>query len=484
MRLAVPPLTAILVLGTFWVQLANGLNADVAWLLTVGERMLDGQRLYTDILELNPPMSALLYLPMVALGRWLEIPPEPLVVAAVLLSSLACLGFCLRILKGAGIVEDVALWWAIGIGALAVFPGGNFGEREHIGVILLLPVLAVAAVRQQGHRPAFWVSLVAGIAAGLVMTIKPHFALPILLVALHGGVSAGSWRPIINLTHVVGGMVLFCYGLVIWLIFPDFVSDMLPLAADAYVGDRRGLVPLLVGFPTLPFWIMLAGLVLVYRREAFAAPSVQFVLASISFFLVYLVQGKGFAYHLLPANVLLVVVFTQCFIARNGRGHRRPLFLALATLALSFPSVVLLRGDAVRSDLLAALRPMGTGLAIANMTAHLDVASPLHRQLGADLVNSGPCLWITLGAVRRAIATDDQNLQQRMKALESFERERLAADLTANPPDIILAGADRFDWIGWARQDQSLAALLDDYELLKAVGPDAVSIQIWQRRSS
>jgi hypothetical protein len=168
MRHVVPPLTAILVLGTFWVQLANGLNADVAWLLTVGERMLDGQRLYTDILELNPPMSALLYLPMVALGRWLEIPPEPLVVAAVLLSSLACLGFCLRILKGAGIVEDVALWWAIGIGALAVFPGGNFGEREHMGVILLLPVLAVAAVRQQGHRPAFWVSLVAGIAAGLV----------------------------------------------------------------------------------------------------------------------------------------------------------------------------------------------------------------------------------------------------------------------------------------------------------------------------
>lgn len=484
MRLAVPQLTAILVLGTFWVQLASGLNADVAWLLTVGERMLDGQRLYTDILELNPPMSALLYLPTVALGRWLGIPPEPLVVVAVLLLSLACLGFCLLILRRAGMIDDVALWWLVGIAALAGFPGGNFGEREHIGVILLLPVLAVAAVRQKGHAAALRVSLVAGIAAGLVMTIKPHFALPILLIALHGGVSARSWRPIINLTHVVGGMVLIGYGLVIWLVFPSFISEMLPLASDAYVGDRRGFVPLLVGFPTLPFWIMLAGLALVYRREALAAPSVQVVLAAIGFFLVYLVQGKGFAYHLLPANVLLVIVFAQCFIARNGRDYRRPIFIALATLALSFPSLVLLRGDAVRNDLLAVLKPMGPGLAIANMTAHLDVGSPLHRQLGADLVNSGPCLWITLGAVRRAIATDDDSLRQRMKALEAFERERLAADLNASPPDIILAGADRFDWIGWARQDESLAALLDEYELLKAVGSDAMPIQIWQRRPS
>ncbi len=33
------------------------LNTDVSWLLVIGERMLDGQRLYRDIIEINPPME-------------------------------------------------------------------------------------------------------------------------------------------------------------------------------------------------------------------------------------------------------------------------------------------------------------------------------------------------------------------------------------------------------------------------------------------
>ena len=37
------------------LQVLLRVNVDVAWLLTVGEKMLDGQRLYVDILETNPP---------------------------------------------------------------------------------------------------------------------------------------------------------------------------------------------------------------------------------------------------------------------------------------------------------------------------------------------------------------------------------------------------------------------------------------------
>ena len=46
----------------------RAVDVDVGWLLTLGERMLDGQRPYIDFFEANPPMSILLYLPAVALG--------------------------------------------------------------------------------------------------------------------------------------------------------------------------------------------------------------------------------------------------------------------------------------------------------------------------------------------------------------------------------------------------------------------------------
>src|SRR5713101_5631390 len=43
---------------------------DVSWLITLSEKVLDGTRLYVDLIEVNPPASVLLYLPAVALARW------------------------------------------------------------------------------------------------------------------------------------------------------------------------------------------------------------------------------------------------------------------------------------------------------------------------------------------------------------------------------------------------------------------------------
>ena len=51
-------------------------NTDVSWLITLSEKVLDGQRLYADLVELNPPASIILYLPLVALARVLALRPE------------------------------------------------------------------------------------------------------------------------------------------------------------------------------------------------------------------------------------------------------------------------------------------------------------------------------------------------------------------------------------------------------------------------
>ena len=59
------------------------LNTDVSWLLVVCERMLDGQHLYRDIVEINPPMAAFAYLPAVALARALGIDPRHVIDAQI-----------------------------------------------------------------------------------------------------------------------------------------------------------------------------------------------------------------------------------------------------------------------------------------------------------------------------------------------------------------------------------------------------------------
>jgi hypothetical protein len=65
-----------------------GANSDVSWEITLSEKILDGQRLYTDLIEINPPASTFLYLPAVALARAFGLTPEIVVDALVLTGAL------------------------------------------------------------------------------------------------------------------------------------------------------------------------------------------------------------------------------------------------------------------------------------------------------------------------------------------------------------------------------------------------------------
>ena len=60
---------ALILAAAIVVRHFVGANTDVSWEITLSEKILDGQRLYTDLIELNPPASTFLYLPAVALAR-------------------------------------------------------------------------------------------------------------------------------------------------------------------------------------------------------------------------------------------------------------------------------------------------------------------------------------------------------------------------------------------------------------------------------
>lgn len=472
-----------MIVFAFVSQMMGGLNPDASWLLTVGERMLAGQQLYVDIYELNPPMSALLYLPAVALAKLLTLPAEPIVVAGILILALVSLRVTTAMLTRAGLVENRGQFWLIALATLVILPGGNFGEREHIAVILLLPLLGVSAVRSLNLAPKPAEVVISGIAAGLVMTIKPHFAVVIFLVAAVSAFQARSWRAVFTSEHVLAGAILIGYWLVVWIGFPSFFSAMLPLASPAYLADRADLLALVIGLPVVPAWLMLAGLLLVYRPEMAMRPNAQLLAAALGFFVVYLVQGKGFFYHALPVVMLMSLVFVQSFLTRNARGRYAAIPVALAVILVVAPGALAFRGSSDRQELMAILAPLGPGLKIANITSQLEIASPLHRDIGGTLVNSGPCLWISLGAIRRQMSTDDPLVDAEMVALENYERGVLSKDLLRNPPDIILSGADTFDWIAWASQDADIAALLANYEMLATIGPPERALQVLGRKA-
>jgi hypothetical protein len=68
-------------------------------LLTAAERVWDGQRLYVDVIETNPPMAVMVYIPGIAIARAVGLPVEMVIDGLVFVAIFASLAIAAAILK-------------------------------------------------------------------------------------------------------------------------------------------------------------------------------------------------------------------------------------------------------------------------------------------------------------------------------------------------------------------------------------------------
>ena len=74
-------------------------NTDVSWIIVMCETVLDGQRLYTDIIETNPPATVWLYLPFVAFARAVHLSAEFVIDASIFVFAFLVMSVCERFLE-------------------------------------------------------------------------------------------------------------------------------------------------------------------------------------------------------------------------------------------------------------------------------------------------------------------------------------------------------------------------------------------------
>ena len=462
-------------------------NTDVSWGLTMAEKWLDGQRLYIDVIEVNPPATVFLYVLPVVIERTIGLRAETAIDALVFLAAAASLSVAALTLRGSSAVKAGDGWPLLTAAAAAILilPAQTFAEREHIVLIAFLPLLAVAATRAKGERPNWWAVLAAGISGGITAIVKPHFALAIVCVSLAAAIGARSWRVVFAFENWMAAAALAAYALFVTVAYPHYVHDMVPLLMLAYVPLKEDFLSFILLVAT-PVWIAMLALIWRLKRKAMLeAPFSLLLAASIGFAAAYFLQRKGWPYQSYPMLALALLALVLAVIERwreeSGRvAPNRLEWLAggLVTASIAVLTFFWLNAAVDRQAVTAAVRSMMAHPKILILSSDLSIGHPLTRDVGGIWVSRTSALWLTLGAeVLLERGNLDGATQAALKNALAIDKKMLTEDIAGQHPDLILVHLTRgFDWMAWAHSDPRLKAALAAYRPARTIG-DVVILQ-------
>ena len=448
-----------------WLVMAN---PDVAWLLTVADKVLHGSRLYVDVLETNPPASVWLYMPFVlaeqAFGgsaeRWLD--------ATILIASAGSIWLAACWMPAPEIFQKRGTWvGALAYGILVLLPASCFGEREHVALIAFLPLIALACRRGTGLRVevADWFG--AALLVTFVACLKPHFIIALAAIGLAGAVVRRDWRALLQPEYVLGANLFFAYVAATFVWYPAFWSDMVPLSNLLYLPARLPVWKLLYdGFPAVVAALVAVGAFLDWtRRDLTRKAAWNIALAgSLGFLAVAILQGKGWGYHFYPSLGILLLLCGCAVIVPPPQPGRSSLVPLCATGLFALQFWMFFNAGLDLRFLHERMRAVAPNPRMTLLGSDFAVAFPAVRALHGTWVARSFSRWIPFHAMSFAAMPGTTEARKRIyQAAEDIDRRGFLDDVEQGRPDLILVERRPVDFLAWAREDEDLERLLTCY---------------------
>jgi hypothetical protein len=450
-------------------------NTDVSWLLTVGERVLDGQRLYIDVVETNPPMAVLVYIPGIAIARVTGLPVEVVTDSLMFAAIFVSLAIIARILRTSSVLDGAQsrLLAPLAFAVLAILPMQAFGQREHIAIVVLLPLLAVLMVRMKGEAPSTSMAVVAGCGAGVALSFKPHFAVGILCAVGCLAIYSRSWKAVFTPENLTAAAIALLYAASVMAFFPEFFTTIGPLVRDVYIPVGLSFQALLEK-PALPIWgVAILATIVLKRHDKIDAACLLLLTTSLGFAAVFVLQRKGWPYHSYPMIALVMLALGYALASNTPRTtlDRACRAGAIVLFAILFARSMLWFDVAFDArPLQAAVARLGPNPRILAITAEPGLGHPLVRALNGTWVSRQQGLWVE--AYLEYMRQHDMIGPQANPALDFYaarERAMLIEDINRGRPSVILVDNLTGDWSAWLQSHPDVSGLLRDYQLAETI---------------
>lgn len=477
---------------------------DVSWYLYAADRMLDGAKLYVDIVDLNPPLIYYLSIPSAWLARvnnW-----SPICLLRINVLALICISlFLCRQAIGQLIVNDTIRLSILVSLFFIMFPFATdvFGQREHITFILLLPYVFNAALRMRETKPGVGHIIIISIAAGLAFAIKPHFFIAFIAIETYLACRTNFFAcakpyPVIIVT------ILLSYWLTVVLYFPAYV-DLIIATKPLYDFYETKPLSQLLQLPSVHICILAyIAFIVTCRTGPYKQITGVLFVFSASFFLIAFIQKREWYYHFYPAlafaSLVLILIIINLLNA-HSKHHWLQWFrnfclcsVIVLLFSIKAPCIVPPLKNFIYSrkilsgwtgSLAKIIKTHANNKNILLLSTEVQPAFPLIHYCDVDWSLRFNCLWFLPGFYKQAIPGGDvlYHTPSQMSATEQFFFDAVIQDFEKYPPNMVIVhqgiekqgfGNTKFDFIEYYLQDDRFVILWNNYLLFDIVGEYAI----------
>ena len=489
------------VLMAAWAVFTRSLNHDAAWYLYMADALRGGAELYRDVADTNPPLIVYLSLPPVVLAALFHLSQATAFNLYVFVLAGASVAVCSRLSARAwpGASTEVRGLLTVTMAfCLLPFVRLDFGQREHLAVILLLPYVWLIA--SPGARGASGVTAVLiGVAAGLGFAVKPHFGLPwVLLEILLFVRERFATRALLRPAFVAAVATVVVYVACVLVFVPQYAEVFRDVRQ--FYGGLDSPLSALVRLPDIAGWIAAVTLLAAFKLSADTERPV-FVLfaAATGFVAAGLLQFKGWSYQMYPGRVFLVIYFIAFALALL---QSAPALSSILRGGIRSICLVIVLGLVATSGryLAESLHPTGVDIVpalvelINKQTPHGPVAQismrtqmypgfPAVNEAGVKWSLRFPTLFYLPGLYENELLLPDSELKFRepsaMSATERRYFTEVVDNLCAAPPSVMIieppiprapAGRRSLDLVAYYGQDPRFKRLFAGYSPIGWLG--------------
>lgn len=324
-------------------------NHDVTWIFLASQRLFAGGRYYYDIHDLTPPLIEIIKFPGIIIGKAFGFAPWTgfiIWIHLLILLSLALVVPYLRWVSDHTAMSDLVLF--VYFLTLTLVPSYSFGQREHLTTILSFPALVLFSAEEAGFQRNISPRTITIWAIGaLGFLIKPFFLIVPAALILLRAVRRRNWRFLFCMEAYTLFLVTIIYWSLVIILYREWFS-LAKIALDVYFGYSSSFLSAFNSLNAIFKLLIFTGVLLVFfPRSQSKVFFSNLALSASLFFIIAVLQKKGWMYHCLPANELLYFIICGLLIqllAHHLQGDRRNrLVYALTAAILIFQIYVVQR---------------------------------------------------------------------------------------------------------------------------------------------